>query len=90
MSDPGSPIVLTMQTFVGKVISLLFKTLSRFVITFLPRSKHLLTSQLQSSSTVILEPSHIKSVSVSTVSSSVCHEVMGVDAMILSFLNVEL
>ena len=62
---------------------------SRFVITFLPRSKHLLISWLQSPSAVILEPKKIKSVTVSIVSPSICHEVMGSDAMNLSFLNVE-
>ena len=64
------------------MISLLFNTLSRFVIAFLPRSKHLLISWLQSPSAVILEPKKIKSVTVSIVSPSICHEVMGPDAMI--------
>ena len=73
------------QTFVGKVMSLLFKMLSRLVITFLPRSECLLISWLQSPSTVILEPGKIKSATVSTVSLSICHEVMGPDAMILVF-----
>ena len=73
----GKTIALTRQTFVGKVMSLLFNMLSRFVITFLPRSKHLLNSWLQSPSAVILEPKKIKSLTVSTVSPSVCHEVMG-------------
>ena len=82
----GKTIVLTRRTFVGKVISLLFNMLSRLVIAFLPRSKHLLISWLQSPSAVILEPPKIKSL---TVSQSICHEVMGPDAMILSFLNVE-
>ena len=68
--------------FVGKVISLLFNTLSRFVIAFLPRSKCLLISWLQSPSAVILELKKIKSVTVSIVSPSMCHEVMGLDAMI--------
>ena len=68
--------------FVGKVISLLFKMLSRFVLDFLPRSKHLSISWLQSPSAVILEPKKIKSVPVSIVSPSICHEVMGLDAMI--------
>ena len=68
---------------------LLFNMLSRFVIPFLPRSKHLLILWLQSPSTVILEPKKIKSVTVSIVSPSVCHEVMGLDAMIFVFLNVE-
>ena len=76
-------------TFVGKVLSLLFNMLSRLVINFLPSSKHLLISWLQSKSAVILEPRKIKSLSVSIVSPSVCHEVMGLDAMILVFLNVE-
>ena len=75
-------------TFVGKVMSLLFNTLSQFVIVFLPRSKRLLISWLQSPSAVILEPMKIKSVTVSTFSPSMCHEVMGLGAMIC-FLNVE-
>ena len=78
-------IALTRWNFAGKVMSLLFNMLSRLVTTFLPRSKHLLISWLQSSSAVILEPLKIKSVSVSIVSPSVCHEVMGLDAMILIF-----
>ena len=82
----GKTIALTKWTFVGKVISLLFNTLSRLVITFLPRSKRLLISQLQSPSAVILEPPKIKSDTVSPVSPSICHEVMEPDAMIL-FLN---
>ena len=73
----GKAIALTRQTFVGKVMSLLFNMLSRFVITFLSRSKHLLNSWLQSPSAVILEPKKIKSLTVSTVSPSICHEVMG-------------
>ena len=82
----GKTIALTRQTFVGKVMSLLFNMLSRLVITFLPRSKHLLISWLQSSSAVTLEsPPQIKSATVSTVSPSICHEVMGLDAMILVF-----
>ena len=76
---------LTRQTFVGKVISLLLNMLSRLVITFLPRSKRLLISWLQSSSAVILEPQKIKADTVSTVSPSISHEVMGPDAMILVF-----
>ena len=76
---------LTRQTFVGKVMSLLFNMLSRLVITFLPRGKRLLISWLQSPSAVILEPPKIKSVTVSIVSPSVCYEVMGPDAMILVF-----
>ena len=81
----GKTIALTRQTFVGKVMPLLLNMLSRLVITFLPRSKHLLISWLQSPSAVILEPNNIKSAIVSTVSLSVCHEVMGPDAMILVF-----
>ena len=86
----GKTVALTRRTFVGKVMSLLFDILSRLVITFLSRSKRLLISWLQSPSAVILEPPKIKSVTVSTVSPSISHEVMGPDAMILSFLNVEL
>ena len=78
--------VLTIQTFVSRVMSLLFNTLSRFAITFLLGSNHLLISWLQSPSTVILEPKKRKSVTTSTFSSSICHEVMGPDAMILAFL----
>ena len=78
-------MALTRWTFVGKVISLFFNMLSWFVITFLPRSKHLLISCPQSPSTVILEPTKIKSVTISIVSPSICHEVMEADAMILVF-----
>ena len=81
----GKTIVLTRQTFVGKVMSLLLNMLSRLVITFLPRSKRLLISWLQSPSAVILEPPKIKSDTVSTVSPSICLEVMGLDAMIFVF-----
>ena len=81
----GQTIVLTRWIFVGKVMSLLFNMLSRLVITFLPRSKHLLISWLQSPSAVILEPRKIKSATVSTVLPSICHEVTGPDAMILVF-----
>ena len=81
----GKTIALTIWTFVRNVMSLLFSTLSRFVIVFLPRSKHLLISWLQSPSAVILEPKKIKSVTVSILSPSVHHEVMGPDAMILIF-----
>ena len=81
----GKTIALTRQIFVGKVMSLLLNILSRLVITFLPRSKHLLISWLQSPFAVILEPSKIKSATVSTVSPSICHEVMGLDAMIFVF-----
>ena len=79
----GKLIALTIWTFVGKVMSLLFNTLSRFVIAFLPRNKHLLISWLQWPSAVILEPPQIKSVTVSIVSPSICHEVMGPDSMII-------
>ena len=79
----GKAIALTRQTFVGKVMSLLLNMLSRLVIDFLPRSKRLLTSWLQSPSAVILEPPKIKSLTVSIVSPSICHDVMGLDAMIL-------
>ena len=81
----GKTKALTIQIFVGKVMSLLFNMLSRLVVAFLPRSKHLLISWLQSLSTVILEPKKIKSVTVSIVSPPICHEVMGPDAMILVF-----
>ena len=81
----GKTIALTRQTFVGKAMSLLFSMLSRLVIVFLPRSKHLLISWLQSPSAVILELPKIKSVTVSIVSPSICHEVMGPDAMILVY-----
>ena len=76
----GKTIALTRQTFVDKVASLLFNMLSSLVITFLPRSKRLLISLLQSPSAVILEPKKIQSVTVSIVSPSICHEVMGPDA----------
>ena len=85
----GKTIALTRWTFAGKVMSLFCNALSRFVIAFLPRSKHLLISWMQSPSAVILEPKKIKSDSVSIVSPSICHEVMGPDAMIFGFLNVE-
>ena len=81
----GNTIALTRWTFVGLIMSLLFNMLSRLVITFLPRSKRLLISWLQSSSAVILEPPKIKSDTVSTVSPSISYEVMGPDAMILVF-----
>ena len=73
------------MTFVGKVMSLLFNMLSRLVIAFLPRNKHLLISWLQSPSAVILEPKKIKFGTFSTVSPSICYEVMGPDAMIFVF-----
>ena len=79
----GKTIALTRRTFVGEVMSLLFNMLSRLVITFLPRNKHLLIPWFQSLSAVILESPKIKSVTVSTVSASICHEMMGPDAMIL-------
>ena len=83
----GKTIALTRWTFVGKVMSMLFNMLSRLAITFLPRSKCLLISWLKSPSAVTSEPKKIKSATVSTVSPSIYHEVMGPDA---SFLNVEL
>ena len=81
----GKNIALTRWSFVDKVMALLFNTLSRLVITFLPKNKHLLISWLQLPSAVILEPPKIKSDTVSTVSPSISHEVMGPDAMILVF-----
>ena len=81
----GKTIALTRRIFVGKVMSLLFNMLSRFIIAFLPRSKCLSISWLQSPSAVILEPKKIKPVTVSIVSPSICHEVMGLDGMILVF-----
>ena len=81
----GKTIALTRWTFVYKVMSLLFNTLSRLVIALLPRRKHLLISWLQSPSAVILESKKRKSVTVSTVSPSICHKVMGPDAMIFVF-----
>ena len=81
----GKTIALIRWTFVGKVMSLLFNMLSRLVIAFLPRSKRLLISWLQSPSAVILEPPKIKSVTIFIVSPSVCHDVMWPDAMILVF-----
>ena len=81
----GKTIALTRQTFVGKVMSLFLNILSRLVITFLSRSKCLLISWLQSPSAVILEPKKLKSDTVSTVSPSISHEVMGPDAMIFVF-----
>ena len=81
----GKTIALTRRTFVGKVMSLLFNVLSRLVITFFPRSKRLLISWLQSPSAVILEPRKIKFDTISNASPSICHEVMGPDAMILVF-----
>ena len=80
-----NPITLTMWTFVGKVMSLLFNMPSRFVIAFLPRSNHLFISWLQSPTTVILKPKKIKSVTVSTFPPSIDHEMMGPDAMNLVF-----
>ena len=81
----GKTIAFTRQTFVGKVMPLLLNMLSRLVITFLPRSKHLLISWLQSPSAVILEPRKIKSDTVSTVSPFISHEVKGQDAIIFIF-----
>ena len=81
----GKTIALTRWMFVGKLMSLLFNMLSRFIIAFLPRSKRLLISWLQSPSAVILEPKKIKSLTVSIASPSICHEVMRPDATILVF-----
>ena len=81
----GKTITLTICTFVSKVMSLLFNTQSRFIIAFLPRSKHLLMSWMHWLSMVILEPKKIKCVTVSNFSLSICHEVMGLDAMIFDF-----
>ena len=86
----GKNIALTRWTFVGKAMSLLFNMLSMLVITFLPRGKRLLISWLQSPSAVILEPQKIKSDTVSTVSPSISHEVMGTRCHDLSFLNIGL
>ena len=81
----GKTMALTIWTFVDKIISLLLNVLSRLVISFLPRSKHLLLSWLQSPSAVVLEPKKIKSLNVSVVSPSICHQVMGPDAIISVF-----
>ena len=81
----GNTKAMTIQSFFGKVMSLLFTMLSKFVIAFLPRSNHLLISWLQSPSAVILEPKKIKSVTVSVVSPPICHEAMGPDAIIFVF-----
>ena len=81
----GKTTVFTRWTFVSKIMSLLFNMLSRLVIVFLPRRKCLLISWLQSPSAGILEPKKIKSVTVAIVSPSMCHEVMGMDAMIFVF-----
>ena len=86
----GKTIAWTRQTFFGKIMSLLFNMLSKFVIAFLPRSKHLLISWLQSPSSVILEPKKRKSVTVSIVSPFICHEVMGKDAVIFVFWMLSL
>ena len=87
--NTGKTIALTRLIFVGKVMSLLFNMLSRLVIVFLPRSKHLLISWLQSPSAVILEPKKIKSATISIVSPSICHEMMGLVAMILVFCSLQ-
>ena len=81
----GKTMALTTWTFAGKLMSLLFNILSRLVINFLPRSKRLLIPWLLSPSAVILEPIKIKSATISTVSPTICHEVMGPDAVILVF-----
>jgi len=86
---PGKTIALTRWTFVGKVMSLLYNMLSRFLISFLTRRKHLLISWLQSPSAMILEPKKLKSLTVSIVSPSISHEVLGPDATVLVFLTVE-
>ena len=78
-------VALTIQTFIGKVMPVILNTLPRFVTAFLPRNKCLLILWLQSPSTVILKPKKIKSVTISIVSPSICHKVMGLDAMILVF-----
>ena len=85
----GKTIALTRWTFVGKVMSLLFNMLSRLLIAFLPRNKCFLISWLQSPYAIIFEPPQIKSVTVSIVSSSICHEGMGPDTIDLYFLNVD-
>ena len=85
----GKTIALTRQNFVGKVMSLLFNMLSRLVIAILPGSKHLLISWMQSPSAVILDPKKIKSVTVSIMSLTICHEVMGLECCHLCFLNIE-
>ena len=82
---PGKTVAWTRQNFVGKVMCLLFNMLSRLVIAFLPRCECLLLSWLQSPSAVILEPKSIRALTVSIVSPSICHEVMGPDVMILVF-----
>ena len=86
----GKTIALSIRTFCGEVRSLFFNTLSRFVIAFLPRSTHLLISRLQSPSAVIVGPNKRKFVTVSTISHSICHEVMGPDPMILLFKKIYL
>ena len=85
----GKTVAFTILTFISKVLSLLFNMVSRFVIAFLPRSKHLFISWLQSPAAVILEPKKIKSVTVSIVSPSICHEVIELEAMMLIFLKFE-
>ena len=85
----GRTAAFTIRTFVGGVMSLLFNALSRLVIAFLPRSERLLIAWLQSPSAVILEPKKRKSVTICTLSPSICHEVMGPDAMILLFFNIQ-
>ena len=81
----GKTIALTRWTFIGKVMFLFFNMLSGLVMAFLPMNKHLLISQFQSPSAVILKPKKIESVTVSIVSPSICHEMMGPDVMILVF-----
>ena len=89
MTTGKKTIALTIQTFAGKVMSLLFNMLSRLVIAFLPRSKSLLISWLQLPSAVILEPKKIKSLTVYILPPSICREVIGLDIFIFIFLNVE-
>ena len=85
----GKTIALTRQTFIGKIMSLLFNMLSRFGIAFLPRNKCLLISWLQLPSAMLLEPIKVKSVTVSIVSPSICHQMMGLDAMISVFQKMD-
>ena len=85
----GKTIGLTGKTFVGKIMALLFNMLSRFAMAFLPRSKHVLITWLQSPSVVILEPKKVNSLTVFTFSPSICHKMMGLDIHDLRCLNVE-
>ena len=85
----GKTIALTIQNFIGKIMSLLFNVLSKFVIVFLPRSRCILISWQQSPSAMILDPKKIQSFTISIVSPSICHEVNGTGCHDLSFLNIE-